>query len=279
MNDEDLGRDRRRWSRTAAKKAKPGQWIDGRGWHQEKWTAPPEPERRRVSRPHASLNKVSPNNPVVLTHASGHATFANAKAMELSGITRQHDESRRRRDSQGRERQSDRPAARDRVAPDPPRHRRAARRPTKSARARNRVLELASEEALSKGITSFQDAGSSLRDVDLMKAMIDEGKIGVRLWMMLRAGNAALAAEPREVPDDRLRQAASSPCARSSTRSTARSARAARGCSSRTPTSPDSTGRNTTPVDDITRDRASSPCSTATSSASTRSATAPTARC
>ena len=27
----------------AAKKAKPGQWIVGRGWHQEKWTSPPQP--------------------------------------------------------------------------------------------------------------------------------------------------------------------------------------------------------------------------------------------
>ena len=39
-----------------------------------------------------SLDKVSPNNPVILTHASGHASFANAKAMELSGITAAHGE-------------------------------------------------------------------------------------------------------------------------------------------------------------------------------------------
>ena len=27
----------------AAKEAKPGQWIEGRGWHQEKWTSTPHP--------------------------------------------------------------------------------------------------------------------------------------------------------------------------------------------------------------------------------------------
>ena len=27
----------------AAKKAKPGEWIRGRGWHQEKWTKKPDP--------------------------------------------------------------------------------------------------------------------------------------------------------------------------------------------------------------------------------------------
>ena len=37
---------------------------------------------------HASLDEVSPNNPVLLTHASGHAVFVNAKAMEAAGITR-----------------------------------------------------------------------------------------------------------------------------------------------------------------------------------------------
>jgi predicted amidohydrolase YtcJ len=62
-----------------------------------------------------------------------------------------------------------------------------------AARAR-RILELASQEVLSKGVTSFQDAGSSFEDVDLMKRLLDEGKINVRLWIMLRAGNQALAA-------------------------------------------------------------------------------------
>jgi predicted amidohydrolase YtcJ len=62
-----------------------------------------------------------------------------------------------------------------------------------AARAR-RILELASQESVSKGVTSFQDAGSSFADVDLMKQMIDEGKINVRLWVMIRMNNQALAA-------------------------------------------------------------------------------------
>jgi predicted amidohydrolase YtcJ len=70
----------------AAKSAKPGQWIYGRGWHQEKWDVKPSPEVEGFPT-HASLSRVSPNNPVLLTHASGHATFANAKAMEVSDIT------------------------------------------------------------------------------------------------------------------------------------------------------------------------------------------------
>ena len=67
--------------------AGPGELIRGRGWHQEKWD--PKPARLVEGLPtHHLLSAVSPDNPVVLRHASGHATFANAKAMEMAGITR-----------------------------------------------------------------------------------------------------------------------------------------------------------------------------------------------
>ncbi|MGH9309117.1 MAG: amidohydrolase family protein, partial [Vicinamibacterales bacterium] len=69
----------------AVKEAKPGQWIYGRGWHQEKWRTTPTPNVEGFPT-HESLSRVSPRNPVLLTHASGHATFANARAMELSDV-------------------------------------------------------------------------------------------------------------------------------------------------------------------------------------------------
>ena len=48
---------------------------------------------------------------------------------------------------------------------------------------------------LAKGITTFQDAGSDLATIDRMKQMIDEGAIGVRLWVMIRQSNEAIAAK------------------------------------------------------------------------------------
>jgi predicted amidohydrolase YtcJ len=57
-----------------------------------------------------------------------------------------------------------------------------------------RQVELAVAEALSKGVTSFQDAGSSFETVDLLKSMVDDGSLGIRLWVMLRESNEALAA-------------------------------------------------------------------------------------
>ncbi len=71
----------------AASEAKPGEWIIGRGWHQEKWDTKPSPNVNGFPL-HDALSKASPNNPVLLTHASGHAAFANAAAMKAAGITR-----------------------------------------------------------------------------------------------------------------------------------------------------------------------------------------------
>src|SRR5579872_6063328 len=71
----------------AAHEAKPGDWIIGRGWHQAKWDKVPTPSVDGFP-VHDALSKVSPNNPVLLSHASGHAVFVNEAAMKAAGITR-----------------------------------------------------------------------------------------------------------------------------------------------------------------------------------------------
>ncbi len=171
-----------------------GELIRGRGWHQEKWDEVPEGAVQGFPT-HQSLSAVSPDNPVVLRHASGHASFANAKAMEISGITRSTPDPRGGeivRDANGdpigvflETAQGLLSPARENATPPSPR----------------RQAELAIEEVLAKGITSFQDAGSSFRTVDMFKQMVDEGAMGVRLYVMLRVPNEALA---RELPDYRM---------------------------------------------------------------------------
>src|SRR5688500_13612570 len=176
----------------AAAAAKPGQWIVGRGWHQEKWTSTPNPNVEGFPT-HESLSRVSPNNPVVLTHASGHASFVNAKAMELSNITRDTANpsgGEILHDAKGNPTGLLRETASRLV-------RRGAGEPAPTAEERVaralRGVELATQEALSKGVTSFQDAGSSFETVDMLKKLVDENKLGMRLWVMLRVGNDALA--------------------------------------------------------------------------------------
>jgi predicted amidohydrolase YtcJ len=172
----------------AVKTARPGQWIRGRGWHQEKWTAPPSPNVEGFPT-HGSLDRVSPDNPVVLTHASGHASFANGKAMEMSGLTRKTpnpEGGEVLKDASGEPTGLLREKASDLIT-EP-----ALSGADQLARDR-KILELADREALSKGVTSFQDAGSSFGTIDLMKQMVDEGAMGVRLWVMVREGNEAEA--------------------------------------------------------------------------------------
>ena len=72
---------------TAVEVAPRGSLIEGHGWHQEKWDRVPQPNVEGVPL-HASLDRVSPNNPVSLSHASGHASFVNGAALRLAGITR-----------------------------------------------------------------------------------------------------------------------------------------------------------------------------------------------
>ncbi|MBL0099704.1 MAG: hypothetical protein IPP49_06330 [Saprospiraceae bacterium] len=48
-----------------------------------------------------------------------------------------------------------------------------------------RAIELAEDECLSKGITSFQDAGSRFDELDKYEKLAEEGKLRVRIWAML----------------------------------------------------------------------------------------------
>lgn len=183
----------------AAKEAKPGEWIIGRGWHQAKWIRKPQPNVEGFPI-HDTLSRASPNNPVMLTHASGHAVFVNAAAMKAAGISRDTPNPPGGaifKDANGnptgllqeRAQQLATKAYEEWLAKAPPE--------VRAARAR-KELELASRECLSKGITSFEDAGSPFETLDLMKKMEAEGAIGPRLWVMIRAPNPELAARVRE---------------------------------------------------------------------------------
>ncbi len=177
----------------AAATAEPGAWITGRGWHQEKWSRPPEPmvEGQPV---HDGLSTVSPENPVILTHASGHASFVNGKALELAGIdagTPDPPGGEIVHDAMGRPTGVLRETAAGlvrRVFNEDESNRSEGER---EAVAREQV-RLANEDLLSKGITSFQDAGSGFETVDLLKALADEGRLPVRMYVMLSGGAESL---------------------------------------------------------------------------------------
>jgi predicted amidohydrolase YtcJ len=174
----------------AAAAAKPGEWILGRGWHQDKWDRVPEPNVNGLP-VHDALSRVTPENPVLLTHASGHSALANAKAMELSKITATtNDPSGGQivRDARGRAIgafiETAQSLFRYQAGHDTPEEGRAKTR---------KAIELAARECLVHGVTTFHDAGNSFATIDLYKQMAEEGTLPVRLYVMLSAGNEALA--------------------------------------------------------------------------------------
>ncbi|MEZ4415796.1 MAG: amidohydrolase [Gemmatimonadota bacterium] len=166
--------------------AQPGELIRGRGWHQEKWTHTPTGSVEGIPT-HHTLSAISPDNPVILVHASGHAAFANAKAMELADVTRSTPDpmgGEVLKDAGGEPTGLFKETAEDLLAPVY-----AAATPVDP----RRPAALANQELVSKGITSFQDAGASPSTVDLYKSMIDAGELDVRLWVMLAGSNEELA--------------------------------------------------------------------------------------
>jgi predicted amidohydrolase YtcJ len=180
----------------AARTAEPGDWIFGSGWHQEKWVERPEPNVDGVPL-HHRLSEVSPENPVSLAHASGHAVFVNAAALARAGIdasTPDPPGGAIVRDARGEPSGLLREAAEALIrAPiDAWKQRRPAREREAEAR---RAMQLAGREALSKGITSFQDAGASFEQIDRYKAWAAEGALPVRLYVMigLEESNEVLA--------------------------------------------------------------------------------------
>jgi len=181
----------------AVGRAEPGAWIVGRGWHQDKWDRPPEPAVEGLP-VHHSLSEVSPHNPVMLTHVSGHGVFVNARALQLTGVSRDTPDpagGELVRDERGEPTGMLRESAQDlaRTAVAEYRGRRSAEEVESELR---RQVELAGAEALANGITSFHDMGESFETIDLLEQLAGEGKLPIRLYVHVE--------EPSEVMAERL---------------------------------------------------------------------------
>ncbi|MFD2203132.1 amidohydrolase [Shivajiella indica] len=177
----------------AAAKAEPGEWITGRGWHQDKWLKMPD-KTIKGFQTHEQLSAVTPNNPVFLAHASGHASFVNQKAMELAGITPLGNENPIQEVEGGEVLRDDlgNPTGilvetasglvRKLIPEDTPER-------------REKALELALQELAEKGITSFHDAGSGQDVIDLLDKFKTEGKLTARMYIMLSSRQPQLLEE------------------------------------------------------------------------------------
>lgn len=164
----------------------PGEWIEGRGWHQEKWNIPLKKSFNGYPY-HDQLSEVSPDNPVLLTHASGHAIIANSKAMELAGIHAEMNSpsgGKVLKDSREKLTGVFEENAMDMIHNALQAHEKEMADSTLKS-IKLKFTQSAVSQCLKHGITSFHDAGTSLENIDLLAEFSNKGLIPVRLNVML----------------------------------------------------------------------------------------------
>jgi predicted amidohydrolase YtcJ len=150
--------------------AKPGAWVTGRGWIETHWKPPVFPTRWE-------LDKVSPNNPVILTRADGHGSVANSAALNLGGIDKntpnpfggEISKDKQSGDPNGMLLDTAQALVRRRVPP-------------ATAEEAERAVVLGVKRNIELGWTQIQDAGGSYNEAELFKKLYTEGKIKLRIY-------------------------------------------------------------------------------------------------
>ncbi len=180
-----------------AKVTPKGTWIDGRGWHQSKWNPVPSPSVEGYPI-HTKLSERVPDHPVLLTHTSGHACLANAAAMKLAQVTAETENpsgGEILHDEHGHPTGIFRENAQRLIYAAYLRDTATKNESASDMRSIEKSVELAGHESLKHGITSVHDAGSSFAMAKAVSNLADQGKLPVRVYMMIREGSGALLAQ------------------------------------------------------------------------------------
>ena len=150
--------------------AKPGDWITGRGWIETHWNPPVFPTR-------ADLDKVAPNNPVILGRADGHGAVVNSAALKIAGVDKntpnpfggEISKDKESGEPNGMLLDSAQGLVRSKVPPT-------------SREDAERAVVLGVQRNIELGWTQIQDAGGSYNDVDIFKKLYGEGAIKLRIY-------------------------------------------------------------------------------------------------
>ncbi len=169
-------------------KTKPkGTWIEGHGFHQDKWKAKPQ-ETVEGYPVHDLLSKAVPDHPVLLTHASGHAIMVNQQAMNLASVsaaTPNLDGGEILKKASGEPTGLFRENADELIYTA---YRRASARVSEVERL-NLLRErarLASNECLKYGVTMVHDAGTTVRDILVLQKLAERKELPIRASVMIR---------------------------------------------------------------------------------------------
>lgn len=170
----------------AYKATSPAFWILGRGWNQNDWAIKEFPTRTR-------LDERFPNNPVLLTRIDGHAAIANALALRLAGI---------KADTQI----EGGAIAVDNGSPtglllDNAIDLVKAVIPAPSREEMTDALLRAQNNCFAVGLTSVSNAGTELDEAILMHRLQAEGRMKMRIYVMLVTGVRETAFALGRAPD------------------------------------------------------------------------------
>ncbi len=152
--------------------SKPGDWIRGRGWDQNKWPKKTFPVAK-------DLDAVAKDVPVYLERVDGHAVWVNTKVLQLVGITRETrdpDGGKILRDAAGEPTGIFLDNAIDLLKPV---------LPTFTAEHRRGALEAAVRECSKLGLTSVHDMGADLEIISLCKSLIDSARFPMRAYIAI----------------------------------------------------------------------------------------------
>ena len=151
---------------------KPGEWITGAGWDHTMWPEKVFPNKWE-------LDDVSPKNPVLLTHVSGHVAVANSLALKLAELDKSS------ANPQGGELEHDSAGELTGMLKEGPAMELVrARIPEPTAEQRRRGILLVFADLAKNGVTSAQD-NSAWEDFLAYKQLKEEGKLTVRIteWL------------------------------------------------------------------------------------------------
>jgi len=152
-------------------KLKPGEWVRGRGWDEGKLA-----ERRYITA--ADLDKVAPNNPVWLTHTTGHYGVANSYAMKMAEVrkdTKDPPAGTIDRDASGNPTGVMKEAAAGLITPLVP--------PLTREQQKAGIQKIV-EDFGREGMTGAKDPGIGEAKWELYRELLQEGKLTVRVFAL-----------------------------------------------------------------------------------------------
>jgi predicted amidohydrolase YtcJ len=149
--------------------AKPGEWVTGRGWIETHWQPPVFPTRW-------DLDKVSPNNPVILGRADGHGAVANSAAFKIAGIDKET------ANPFGGEISKDKSGEPNGMLLDAAQGLVRRRVPPTTREDSERAVVLGVKRNIELGWTQVQDAGGSYDEVEIFKKLYASGAIKLRIY-------------------------------------------------------------------------------------------------